>query len=87
MYVLGVGENVQLLRTLMPGEEYEEIMEGFEEASMSALNMKQWFNPKEEKEKSLQNWEDILQGKISDLQGKDQLTADLWHDQEDKRRS
>lgn len=86
IYVLGVGENVQLLQTIQPGEEYDSIISDLDSVSMSAtsFDVKRWF---QKEEKAEQNWDAIFQAKLQELQGKEESNFNLWtNDQEEKRK-
>lgn len=78
IYLLGVGENVQLIRQVSPGDEYDLILSSFEsQTAPSALfGSGKWFQkPSGNRENS---WEDQLQAKMRELQDDSGANVSEW---------
>jgi len=74
IYLLGVGENVQLIREITEGEEYQHILNSFEEQEVPAsfFGSGDWFN-KITKKSEEKNWEEQFQATLEELE-KSQMT-------------
>lgn len=72
IYLLGVGENVQLIREITEGDEYQLILDSFEEqvASPSLFGTIDWFS--REKKEPETSWENQLQATLEEWE-QDQL--------------
>ncbi|MBP1930794.1 flagellar biosynthetic protein FliO [Ammoniphilus resinae] len=80
IYILGIGENVQLLRTIEKGEEYNLILDSFESMAEtpSLLNTKRWFSKGEPAQKS---WEDLLQDQLREMGSGGASNLQRWEKQ------
>lgn len=78
IYLLGVGENVQLIRQVSAGEEYDLILSSFESQTTPAslFGSGKWFQNRTENREN--SWEDHLQAKMRELQNDSGTNVHDW---------
>ena len=87
IYILGVGENVHLIREVSQGEEYEHILNSFEEhAAPNALfGSGGWF--KKKAKVSENSWEDQFQATLEEMENGKGVNDSEWLSQGKKGES
>lgn len=77
IYLLGVGENVQLIRAISTGEEYDQILSSMEtqELSVPSFDLKKWLKKEEPQEA---DWEKVFQAQLDHLNQPDSKGMEQW---------
>ncbi|RKD24205.1 hypothetical protein BEP19_07305 [Ammoniphilus oxalaticus] len=81
IYLLGVGENVQLIRQISEGDEYELIMSSFESSQMqsgSLWDANNWLKKRTNPSENNNHWEDQLQAQLNAMEEDQSAEANAW---------